>query len=266
VRVLVTGDLTGPRAMREFIAALPGIRARHRLDAVVVIGDNTAITGPTPMGGSGMTVADRDALIDAGADLILTGAHVWDAGHGHAAVDHPRVLRCANLADSCLPGSGVATLAAGSEQLAVVQIGDPHAIAGTTQPFQCWLAIRPAVPTIVHFVADVFHATVFAHLVDGQCAAVINSMSHVACRDLRFLPNGTAFVADVGYVGPPGGVGGFEPDHFVAAYLGRDVSSLEPYRLTDGPTEMSAVLADVDTARARVREMSWVRSLDGPDS
>lgn len=263
MRVLVTGDLTGPQALRDLAAALPGIRARHRLDAVMVIGDNTAITGPTPMGGSGMTPADRDALLAAGVDLILTGAHAWDAGHGHAAVGHPRVLRCANLSDSGLPGQGTATLTAGDERLAVVQLADPGAMPGITPPLERWLAIRPDVPVLVHFVAEVFPATVFAHLIDGQCAAVINSMSHVASRDLRFLPGGTAFVPDIGYVGPPGGIGGFEPDHFMAAYLGREVSALEPYRLMTGPTQMSAVLADIDTAAGRTRELSWVLSLDG---
>lgn len=90
----------------------------------------------------------------------------------------------------------------------------------------------------------------------------------MATRDLQILPGGTAFVADIGYVGPPGGtggMGGFDPEHFIAAYLGRDSSSLAPYHLTEGPTQLSAVLADIDTATSEVREFRWILSLDGPE-
>jgi 2',3'-cyclic-nucleotide 2'-phosphodiesterase len=261
---MITGDVTGPQATSDLARALPALRHHHRLDAALVIGDNTSITGPAPMGGSGMTVQDRDILLHAGADLILTGSHVWDPPDAAEAVSHPQVLRCANLIDTGRPGHGTAVLDINGEQLAVVQLGDPAAVNGASHPYENWHAVRPRVATLVHFVADIWHACLLASVLDGQCAVLVNSLSHVATRDLQILPNGTAFVADVGYVGPPGGVGGFggfEPRHFVAAYLGHDTSGLAPYRLTQGPTQMSAVLADVDTETGHIREFSWIRSL-----
>jgi len=264
MRILVTGHVTGPQATSDVAHALPLLRRRHSLDAVLVIGDNTSITGPAPMGGSGMTVQDRDILLRAGTDLILTGSHVWDPPDAAEAVSHPQVLRCANLADTSRPGQGTVVLDIAGEQLAVVQLGDPAAVDGASHPYDAWQTVRPRLATLVHFIADIWHACLLASVLDGQCAVLVNSLSHVATRDLQILPNGTAFVADIGYVGPPGGIGGsggFDPAHFTAAYLGRDTSDLAPYRLTDGPTQMSAVLADIDTATSHIREFSWIRSL-----
>jgi calcineurin-like phosphoesterase len=267
MRVLVTGHLTGEQATQDLAAALPAMRVAHQADAILVNADNTAITGPRPMGGSGTTPEHRDLLLRAGADLILTGTHLWDAGNGPSVVDHPQVLRSANYADSTLPGHGSTVLRRAGEQLTILQLSDPSAPdLPVTHPYRAWEQAATGPATLVHLIASAYHASVFAHAVDGRCAAVVNSLSHIASRDLCLLPGGTAFVPDVGYVGPPGGIGGFDPQHFVADYLGQDHAELPPYRHTAGPTQMSAVLVEINTATGAVGEVSWVLALDPVDA
>lgn len=263
MRLLMTGHLVGERAMQELLAALPGLRAAHRLDLVVTVADNVAISGPRPRDGSGMTVAQRDALLAGGVDLILTGTHVWDSRDGVAVVDHPRVVRCANLVDDALlPGAGRVELTVGGAHLTVLQLADPSVprlvVNSVAEAWQSALT-RPA--TIVHLLGTPYAAIRFAHLVDGRCAAVIGSLTHIASRDLEILPRGTAFVADIGYVGPVGGVGGFEPGHFLAEYVDSEPFGLEPYRHRSGPVQLSAVLLDI-AADGSVAEFGWVLSWD----
>jgi calcineurin-like phosphoesterase len=263
MRLLITGQLVGEQAMRDLLAALPGLRARHRVDLVISIADNVAITGPSPRNGSGMTVAQRDTLLDGGVDVILTGTHVWDGGHGHAAVDHPRVVRSANLVDDALlPGRGRLTLRAGDDQLTLLQLADSSAPGCVVRSvYEAWQGALTRPVTVVHLLGTPYAALRFAHAVDGRCTAVVGSLTHVASRDLQILPRGSAFVADIGYVGPAGGIGGFEPSHFVAEYLDGDATALPPYRLRSGPTQFSAVLLDA-TPSGAVREFGWLLSLD----
>jgi calcineurin-like phosphoesterase len=263
MRLLITGQLVGEQAMRDVCAALPDLRALHRIDLVISIADNIAITGPSPRDGSGMTVSQRNALLDGGVDLILTGTHVWDGGHGHAAVDHPRVVRCANLInDALLPGRGRANLRIGDEHITVLQLADSTAPGCVVRSaYEAWQGARAPAVTVVHLLGTPYSAMRFAHAVDGRCAAVIGSLTHVASRDLQILPHGTAFVADIGYVGPAGGVGGFDPSHFVAEYVEGDATALPPYRLRSGPTQFSAVLLEV-TPNGTVAEFGWLLSLD----
>ncbi|OLT14318.1 hypothetical protein BJF78_02370 [Pseudonocardia sp. CNS-139] len=263
MRLLVTGELVGEQAMLDLVGALGDLRRAHRLDLVVTIADNVAITGPSPSDGSGMTLRQRDVLLAAGIDLILTGTHVWDGGHGRVVVDHPQVVRSANLVDDALrPGRGRVDLTVDGDPLTVLQLADRSARGSVVRsPFEAWQGqlTRPA--TLVHLIGTPYAALRFAHAVDGRCAAVIGSLTHVASRELQVLPRGTAFVADIGYVGPAGGIGGFEPTHFVAEYLDGDASALGPYRLRPGPTQFSGVLLETGAAGAVV-ELAWVLSLD----
>src|SRR5579884_2027606 len=41
---------------------------------------------------------------------------------------------------------------------------------------------------------------------DGRVTAVVGTHTHVPTADARILPNGTAYISDVGMTGPRGGV------------------------------------------------------------
>src|SRR4029079_13589781 len=71
MRVLFLGDLVGRSGRRAVIDALPGLRARYRLHFVVVNGENAA-------GGFGITETILVEFLDAGADVVTTGNHVFD--------------------------------------------------------------------------------------------------------------------------------------------------------------------------------------------
>jgi calcineurin-like phosphoesterase len=71
MRLLFLGDVMG-RSGRAIVAELlPGLIAKHRFDFVVVNGENSA-------GGFGITEEIFHGLLEAGADCVTTGNHVWD--------------------------------------------------------------------------------------------------------------------------------------------------------------------------------------------
>ncbi len=262
MRVLVTGHVVGQRAVDELSAALPGLRRDHALDLVLVNGDNCAITGQSPFTGSGMTATQRERLLASGADLLLTGTHVWDGGHGPETARHGRVLRIHNLDNHETPGRGVVTIDVAGEQVTVVQLADASAPVRpgvSAPPYGAWQALQPLPGVqLVHLLGSPYAVSVFGHAVAGRCAAVVGSLSHVATRDLRLIAGGTALVEDVGYVGPSGGIGGFDPEHFVATLSGRDAADLPPYRLMAGPTRISAVV--VETQGGSATGIEWLTS------
>ncbi len=264
MRVLFTGELVGVRGMTFLLESLPEIRATFTVDAVVTVADNVAVTGRHPRDGSGMTMRQRDELFDGGVDLVLTGTHVWDGGHGVSVVDHDRVVRTANIVDDALrPGKGVVTVDVGGRRLRIVQLADASAPnTRVNSAHDAWRSLAGVHPTVLHFVGTPFAAMKFAHAVDGSCAAVFGSLTHVASRDLQILRGGTAFVADIGYIGPVGGIGGFEPAHFIAADLGGAARGMPGYQLCDTPIQFSALLLDIDDA-GHARELGWLTHRDG---
>jgi calcineurin-like phosphoesterase len=95
----------------------------------------------------------------------------------------------------------------------------------------------------------------FAHAVDGRAAAVLGTHTHEPSGLMHRLPKGTLFVAEVGMVGPDGGVQGIAADFFV-----REMSEFkEPhhFNLAAGPLLLGAVLLDIgDGARSTIERFA----------
>ena len=78
---------------------LPGLIADHRLDFVVVNGENAA-------GGFGITEAICDELLAAGADAVTLGNHSWDQREALVFIERQdRLVRPANYPTGT-PGRG----------------------------------------------------------------------------------------------------------------------------------------------------------------
>ena len=71
MRILFLGDVVGRSGRTAVIETLPRLRERYRIDFVVVNGENAA-------GGFGITEALLTELLDAGADVVTSGNHIWD--------------------------------------------------------------------------------------------------------------------------------------------------------------------------------------------
>ena len=90
MRLLFLGDLVGRTGRNAVIGRLPGLIADNRLDFVIVNGENAA-------GGFGITEEIFRAVIDAGADVVTTGNHVFDQREAMVFAERQeRFLRPAN--------------------------------------------------------------------------------------------------------------------------------------------------------------------------
>jgi hypothetical protein len=88
-----------------------------------------------------------------------------------------------------------------------------------------------------------------AWYLDGRVSAVIGSHTHIPTADARLLPGGTAFVSDVGMVGPRDSVLGMETKPVIEHFL-----SQLPTRFTAeerGPVVFNSVLVSVDAETGR---------------
>src|SRR5699024_4377675 len=58
-----------------------------------------------------------------------------------------------------------------------------------------------------------------AWYVDGKVSAVVGTHTHVQTADERILPEGTAYITDVGMTGPYNGILGVERDAVIKRFL-----------------------------------------------
>src|SRR6202158_5772755 len=118
MRILFLGDLVGRSGRGAVIEALPKMREGYRLDFVVVNGENAA-------GGVGISELILIELLDAGADVVTTGNHVWDQREALIFIErHDRLLRPVNFPKGA-PGRGAGLFKAanGADVLVINAMG-----------------------------------------------------------------------------------------------------------------------------------------------
>jgi calcineurin-like phosphoesterase len=92
---------------------------------------------------------------------------------------------------------------------------------------------------------------------DGRVSAVVGTHTHVATADAHVLPKGTAYITDVGMVGPRDSIIGSDPAPIIERYLTQMYRRLEMGR---GPVMFNAVLIDLDSA-GRATSIELVQDL-----
>lgn len=118
MRFLFLGDVVGRAGRKAVMDHLPGLRARMKLDFVVVNGENAA-------GGFGITEAIYEDLIDAGADAVTLGNHAFDQRDTLVFINrHDRLIRPLNFpAETPGKGAGVFRAKNGADVLVINALG-----------------------------------------------------------------------------------------------------------------------------------------------
>ncbi len=213
MKFLFLGDIVGRSGRDAVVAAVPKLRAEHRLDMIIVSGDNAA-------GGFGITPQICKDLFDAGVDVVTGGDHIWDQKETYPYLaQEKRLLRPHNFPDKT-PGSGqiTVTLPSGKKVLVIHTLGQVFHKEHTACPFATADKLLEGVRlgSGVSAVILDFHAEATSEkmamgkYLDGRVSAVVGSHTHVPTADARVLPKGTAYQSDAGMCGDYDSVIGFE--------------------------------------------------------
>lgn len=216
MKIVMAGDVVGRDGRNAVIRQLPVLRQEMGIDFAVVNADNAA-------GGFGTTPRHNRELLDAGADALTCGDHVWDQEELRPSLDQDlRLLRPHNY-PSGTPGTGVRVfdLPGGARIVLIHLLGQVFIRDHVNCPFACveqelerWVLGRNADAIVVDFHAEATSEKMAMGVaLDGRVSAVVGTHTHVATADAMILPGGTAYQTDLGMCGAIcGGVIGFNPE------------------------------------------------------
>jgi 2',3'-cyclic-nucleotide 2'-phosphodiesterase len=212
------GDVVGGIGRRALAGLLPGLRERHRPDFVVVNGENAA-------GGVGITAKTARELLNIGADAITLGNHAYRHREVYDLLDsEPRIVRPSNYPKGS-PGRGHTVVEAGGMRLGVVNLSGQVFLQAVRSPFAEADALLAELRDKADAVLIDMHAEATSEKVamgwhvDGRVLACVGTHTHVPTADARVLPQGTAYVTDVGMTGPRGGVIGVKREQALERFL-----------------------------------------------
>ena len=222
MKILFIGDIVGNPGRKAVIEYLKQVNktSENSYDFIVANAENAA-------GGKGLTFDIVDQLLASGVSAITTGNHVWAQKEILDFIDTtPQLIRPANY-PSDVPGRGftIVDSADGNTKLGIINLAGQIFMNRYTNPFHALNSILPEIKAVTPYVLLDFHAEATSEKIamgwhaDGRVSAVIGTHTHVQTADERVLPQGTAYISDVGMTGPYDSVIGSRIEQVLDSFL-----------------------------------------------
>lgn len=243
IRVLYIGDVVGQPGRRALHQKLEPVIDRENVDFTIVNVENAA-------GGFGVTEAIMEELSELPINAFTSGNHIWDKKDFVDNYEHyPHVIRPANYPPGN-PGKGrVIRQTAGGVNVAVLQFMGNVFMPPIDNPFYSadreLAELGDAAKVIIvdiHGEAS-SEKQAFGRYLDGRVSGVFGTHTHVPTADERILPNGTAYLTDLGMTGAYDSVIGFRPEEALHRFLMNTPKKLE---VAKRDIRLSGVLVEVD--------------------
>jgi metallophosphoesterase (TIGR00282 family) len=249
VNLLFIGDVIGNSGAVLLNAMLSDFKQKWNVHIAVLNGENAAA-------GRGLTPRIAHSFFELGVDVITSGNHIWNKDKVFPLLEeNPYLLRPLNYPPGT-PGHGSCVIQTpGHVPVGVINLQGRSFMYPIDCPFRTADAeVQRLHETGVKTILVDFHAEATAEKValgrylDGRVSAVLGTHTHVQTADEKILPQGTAYITDVGMTGPVDSVIGMETE---SAILRFKMQLPVPYHVSESASTFNAVLITVDASSGK---------------
>ncbi|AAM24593.1 MAG: hypothetical protein XD49_0284 [Caldanaerobacter subterraneus] len=242
MRILIIGDIVGRPGRNALKEHLEELKNFYNVNLVIANGENAA-------GGNGITRKVADELFEMGISLLTTGNHVWDQKEILQFIDEePRILRPANYLEGT-PGRGSAVINLDGVKVGVLNLQGTTFMPCNRNPFFVAIEEVEKLKAETNIILVDFHAEAtsekiaMGYFLDGKVSCVFGTHTHVQTADEKILPNGTAYITDIGMTGPYESVLGIDKELIIKRF-----TSSVPLRfeVAKGPAQINGIVIEVD--------------------
>ena len=242
MKILAVGDIVGEAGVRKLKEELPKIKKEYNIDFVITNGENSA-------GGMGINERNFNDMLEAGTNVVTMGNHTWGKKDIFKFIDHPQLLRPANYPKGVV-GKGLGIYECKGKKIAVMNfMGRVDINILTENPFIMARDMINEIKDNVDMIIIDFHAEAtaekiaMARYLDGKITAIFGTHTHVQTADEQILPNGTAYITDIGMTGPKNSVIGMDAQASIKRF---ETTLPEKYKLAEGECMLNSVIFEID--------------------
>ena len=244
----------GPSGRKAIIEQLPKIIKKKKIDFTIVNGENSGDSGV------GITKKIFNDFLNAGADVVTTGNHVWDEKEAMEFITkEKRLLRPQNLTKGS-PGNGYGIFnSKNNKKVAVLNL------MGNIFMKKCEDVFQEAEKFIkmvqlkkeADFIVVDMHGEItsekmaMGYLFDGKATMVVGTHTHVPTSDHVIMEKGTAYQTDVGMCGDYRSVIGMNRDNSLKRFLKDSSAKKHSPALGEATISGLMVMADIKTGLAK---------------
>lgn len=242
------------RAMRDL---LPGIVEREKADLVIANAENAA-------GGMGVDIKSAKELLSAGVHVLTSGNHIWKKKEIYSFLDeHETLIRPANFPAGA-PGRGWCFWRHDELRAVIINLqGRVFMPNHVEDPFRCvdellqdHGRLSPVIVVDMHGEAT-SEKTAMGWYLDGRVSVVFGTHTHVPTADERILPNGTAYITDVGMCGPLDSVIGMEREIVIEGFR---TQLPRQFEVAKENVALQGIITEIDEKNGRAREIRRLRA------
>ena len=251
MKILAIGDIVGEAGVRKLKEELPRIKKEENIDFVITNGENAA-------GGMGLTEKNFKDILEAGTNVVTMGNHTWGKKDIFKFIDDQKLLRPVNYPKGVV-GKGLGIYECKGKKIAVMNfLGRVDLNVLTENPFIIAREMVEELQGKVDMIFIDFHAEATAEKIamgrflDGKITALFGTHTHVQTADEQILPNGTAYITDLGMTGPRDSVIGMDTQ---VSFKRFETTLPEKYKLAEGECMLNAVEFEVDEKTNKATEI-----------
>ncbi|MEI3610855.1 TIGR00282 family metallophosphoesterase [Pseudogracilibacillus sp. SO30301A] len=216
--ILFIGDIVGSPGRDMLTQYLPKLKDKYKPQITIVNGENAAA-------GKGITEKIYKQFLNLGVQTVTLGNHTWNKKEIIDFIDSATYLiRPANFPENN-PGKGIVFIKSNQLEVAIINLQGRTFLDSHDDPFKKVDELIQEAKKRTNIIFIDFHAEAtsekqaFAWYVDGRVSAVVGTHTHTQTADERILPQGTAYITDVGMTGPYDGILGVEKESVINRFL-----------------------------------------------
>jgi metallophosphoesterase (TIGR00282 family) len=250
MRLLVIGDIVGRPGNRACAHVVPELIRDGSIDCVIANAENVAA-------GSGLTPQMFAKLRHHGIDACTMGDHIYRRREILPLLESSEhIVRPANLPSEAIGRTLLTVTAASGARVAIASLlGRMYMNVRPECPLHAIDRVLSEVPNDVKIIVVDVHAEATSEKIalgwylDGRVTAVVGTHTHVQTADERILPEGTAYITDLGMTGPHDSVLGRRKERVIQHLL---TGMPQQYTIADNDVRLCGVIieADAETGRA----------------
>lgn len=261
LKFLFIGDIVGQNGLDIFLKWLPIIKNKYSIDSIIVNGENSAKNG------KGITAKIAEQLKSAGVDVITSGNHIWENREIYDYLNKSDfLLRPANFPADC-PGKGYVVYQVKNNFIAVMNLqGRVFMRENLDCPFRKAESLLTLLRTKTNIILVDFHAEAsseklaLGNYLDGKISLFCGTHTHIQTSDEKILPNGTAYITDLGFCGAHNSIIGMEKDSIITKFITQLPTKFKPE--ANPPFEINGVWAEIDTVSGKAISIERIKILD----
>lgn len=254
MRILFIGDIVGSPGREAVRLLVPKLKKDRGIDIVIANAENAA-------GGTGIIPKVAEDLFAYGCDCLTSGDHIWKRQDVLKIIDHPYILRPANLAPN-IPGKGYCFLKKDNYKVGIINLQGRVFMQAIDCPFRVVRDIVPILRKETPVILVDMHAeatsekVAMGNFLDGLVSAVVGTHTHIQTADEKILKGGTAYITELGMCGPYDSVIGQEKSKIIERFL---TGMPTRFEVATGDIQLHAAIIEIDETTGKAIRIERVQ-------